>query len=110
MDYRVSITYPRNWTETKNLLRSLDRRWEIAMRIPTKHHRMKEWINLSREANIFYKTSKEKVSILQEFVESIKDECSFADLVKQNINLNFHKRNVKIIEEWMMSKKMPIRK
>lgn len=110
MFQRVSIAYPKNWTETKQLLGSLEARWNLSMKITDKRQRMKEWLNIARDANFFYELSKDKERTAQDAVNYVKHNEPFVKLIVETVNLNFYKRNLRAIEQWMRTKKIPIRK
>ena len=107
---RVSLKYPRNWTETRRILNSLDFRWIESTKIKDKHRRLKEWISIARDANIFYRAAKEHEDIAMDVVEYVKINEPFIKLMVETVNLNFHKRNLRAIEVWMRSKKIPIQR
>lgn len=107
---RISLKYPRNWTETKRILKSLDIRWIESAKIQDKHRRIKEWINIARDANVFYKAAKEREIMSLDAVEYVKENESFVKLMVETVNLNFHRKNLRTIESWMSSKKIPIQR
>lgn len=108
MASRVFLKYPRTWTETRHILKSLDLRWNDSTKIQDKHRRLKVWVAIARDANAFFQAAKDHEKTAQIAVEYVRDHESFVKLMVETVNLNFHRKNIKAIETWMRSKKIPI--
>lgn len=107
MQRRLPIKYPKNWGETKEILRDLDLRWFQLGKISDKYHKSKEWIRIAKDINVLCKMAREKVEEAKKTLDSVKEICAIVKIISASFDLSFHKKNLKTFEIWMRSKKIP---
>lgn len=104
MEERLLIRYPRNSTETGQILQNLENRLNKMGKMEDKYRRSKIWLYVVHEINVFYNLAEKKIKEANELVHK---STTFVDKVRESLKLHFHERNLKAIKHWMAKKKVP---
>jgi len=116
MHNRISIVYPRSWSETRRIFLILDDRWSKMITADDKRLAQREWVSISEQIKDLYKESvkrcHEEENKLKKLRSDYKKASSvdgpklFAEMMSSGVNINFHNKVLKTAKKWMKKRRI----